>query len=122
MEWVIDASLTMSWCFEDEKTAQTEAFLDRLTTTPAVTPQIWPFEVGNVLAIAIRRGRLTVSQREKFISMLKALPISIDVQSGQEALGRSLALADAHRLTLYDASYLELAQRWGFHWRLWTKS
>jgi predicted nucleic acid-binding protein len=113
MQWVFDASVAMAWCFEDEKTAATEALLDRLLVTPAAVPQLWSYEVGNVLALATRRGRITTAARSQFVAMLNVLPIQFDSISSQQALNATLALADAHGLTVYDASYLELAMRLG---------
>ena len=69
MEWVFDASVTMAWCFDDERTADTDALLRRLATSPAIVPQLWPLEVGNVLALAVRKARLTAAQRAQFIAL-----------------------------------------------------
>ncbi|HEY5230790.1 MAG TPA: type II toxin-antitoxin system VapC family toxin, partial [Galbitalea sp.] len=60
--FVIDTSLAMAWCFEDEATPPTEAVLDRLREDQAVVPAIWPLEIANVLLVAERRGRLTEAQ------------------------------------------------------------
>jgi predicted nucleic acid-binding protein len=111
MEWVFDASVTMAWCFDDERTAATDALLTRLATSPATVPQIWPLEVANVLALAMRKGRLTPAKRAQFIALLEASPIHVDAATAGGAFGATLALADAHGLTVYDAAYLELATR-----------
>lgn len=63
MEWVFDASVTITWCLEDERTVATEALFDLLATSPAIVPQLWPLEVANVLSLATRKGRLTPDQR-----------------------------------------------------------
>jgi predicted nucleic acid-binding protein len=111
MEWVFDASVTMEWCFDDERTAETDALLRRLGTSPAIVPQLWPLEVANVLALAVRKGRLTSPQRAQFIALLEGSNIHIDSDTASRAFGPTLALAEAHGLTLYDATYLELAER-----------
>jgi len=113
MQWVFDASITMAWCFEDEKTTATEALLDRLRATPAAVPQLWCWEVGNMLALATRKGRIATAARAQFIALLHALPIQFDGLSAQQALSATLSLAESHGLTVYDASYLELAMRLG---------
>ncbi len=101
----------MAWCFDDERTASTDALLTRLATSPATVPQIWPLEVANVLALAVRKGRLTPAKRGQFIALLQAAPIQVDAGTAGGAFGSTLALADAHGLTVYDAAYLELATR-----------
>jgi predicted nucleic acid-binding protein len=111
MQWVFDASVTMAWCFDDERTAATDALLMRLATTPATVPQIWPLEVANVLALAVRKGRLTPAKRGQFIALLESAPVHVDAATAGAAFGATLALADAHALTVYDAADLELAKR-----------
>ena len=113
MQWVFDTSITMAWCFEDEKNADSESLLDRITTTPAAVPQIWSLEVGNVLALAMKKGRIKPAQRAQFVELLATFPITIDPETATRALGVTLNLADQHQLTTYDAAYLELAMRLG---------
>jgi predicted nucleic acid-binding protein len=111
MHWVFDTSITMAWCFEDEKTSETEALFDRLAATPAIVPQIWPLEVANVLTLALRHKRISIAQRTQFIHTLEALPIQIDMQIQLPTLNSILHLSDSHQLTAYDTAYLELAIR-----------
>ncbi|MDQ7840642.1 MAG: type II toxin-antitoxin system VapC family toxin [bacterium] len=113
MEFVLDTSVTMSWCFEDEATPYTEATLDRLQGATAVVPSIWPLEVANVLLSAERRGRLTEAQSTRFIELLGALPIVMEQPSVDRVLGAVLLLGRQHALSAYDAAYLELAARHG---------
>lgn len=110
-DFVLDASVTMAWCFEDETTPYTEAVLQRLAGARAVTAVIWPYEVANVLLGAERRGRITQSQAIHFLELLRALPISVDEHGHTQAWGDVTALGRAHGLTSYDAAYLELAAR-----------
>jgi predicted nucleic acid-binding protein len=110
--FVPDASVTLPWCFEDEATPWTETLLDRIAGGESVTvPAHWPLEVGNALLVAIRRGRVTAEQVYEFIYDLDALPIRIEPASPPGSWHTVLALAQKHRLTAYDAAYLELAQR-----------
>lgn len=113
MEWVLDASVAISWCFEDERTPHTEGLLDRLRDSPAAVPQIWRLEVANALISAVRHGRITRPQRTQFFEMLDSHFVQTDGQTGDFAFGAILALADQYGLTSYDASYLELALRTG---------
>lgn len=114
MEWVFDTSVTMAWCFEDERTAETDALFDRLAMrSAAVVPHIWPLEVANVLAMARRKGRITEAKHRQFLSLLAGASIEVESRSMGEVFNDVLSLADKHRLSCYDASYLELAMRLG---------
>jgi predicted nucleic acid-binding protein len=111
MPFVVDASVTLAWCFEDETTPQTEAILDRLSDDTAVVPSLWELEVSNVLLLGERRGRLTESQSARFVALLGQLPILVD--SASVDIGAVLAAGRSHALTAYDAAYLVLAEREG---------
>jgi predicted nucleic acid-binding protein len=112
--FVLDCSMTMAWWLEDEACPQADAVLASLKTQEALVPSHWTLEVANVLAICERRQRITVSRLSQILFLLGGLSISIDEQTSIKALGDILSLARAHRLTAYDAAYLELALRTGF--------
>ena len=78
MPVVIDASVTMAWCFDDEATPLTDGVLDRLREDEAVVPALWQLEVANVLLIAERRGRITEAQATRFLDLLMQLRIRVD--------------------------------------------
>ena len=109
--FVIDASLAMAWCFEDEATDQTDAVLDRLRTESAIVPALWSLEVANVLLVAERRGRIREAEVTRFVALLGQLPIEIrdDVPRVTDLVG----LGRTHQLSAYDAAYLHLAERAG---------
>jgi len=112
--FVVDASATLPWRFEDEATPWTEALLDRVESGEEVlVPAHWPLEVANALLVARRRGRVTAEQVSEFIDDLAALPIRIQPPSDPAQLPSILGLAEEHRLTAYDAAYLELVKRTG---------
>ncbi len=108
MAFVLDASITVSWGLEDEDNARADLALKRLDTETAHVPALWWFEVRNVLLINERRKRITERDSATFLRALAAMSIEIDRVPADEA---TLALARAHALTVYDASYLELALR-----------
>jgi predicted nucleic acid-binding protein len=108
---VVDASIALTWCFEDEVTEATEAIGTRVDSEGAVVPDLWRLEVANALLLAERRGRLKRSNMEQRLELLAALPIAIDADTAIRAWTDTLLLARAERLTLYDAAYLELAIR-----------
>ncbi len=108
---VVDASIALTWCFEDEVTEATEAIGTRVDSEGAVVPDLWRLEVANALMLAERRGRLKRSNMEQRLELLAALPIAIDANTAIRAWTDTLLLARAERLTLYAAAYLELAIR-----------
>jgi len=112
-DFIVDCSMTMAWCFEDETTPHTEAVLDRLEQATAFVPSLWPLEVANALRTAERRGRVSQEESESFLVTLRALPMTIDRESADRAWDDILPLARIHSLTPYDAAYLELALRIG---------
>ncbi|HXG35911.1 MAG TPA: type II toxin-antitoxin system VapC family toxin [Dehalococcoidia bacterium] len=113
MPFVIDASLTLAWCFEDETTPYAEATLEKLKQTSALVPTIWPLEVVNALLVAERRRRILQAQSLHFLELLGQLPVEVSAEGIEEAFSWALALAREHSLSAYDASYLELAAREG---------
>jgi len=111
--FVIDNSVVMAWCFEDETSQYADAILDRLEVSKAVVPSNWPLEIGNVLLIAERKKRLSQADSIRFIALLSELPIMIEQEPPERMLKEILALAREHQLSSYDASYLDLAMRKG---------
>lgn len=112
-KFVIDASVVMTWCFEDERSRYGDRVLDRLTETIAVVPAVWPLEVTNVLAVAERRGRLSRADSVRFMTLLQTLPIVVEDQARDAVFGPVFAIAADNGLTSYDASYLQVALREG---------
>ena len=111
MSLVLDASLTVSWYFDDEATPLTDAILDRVSENGAVVPTLWRLEVANAFQSAIRRKRMTVRYRDEALIGLTQLPITTDADTDTYAWTTTLPLAERFALTIYDATYLELAQR-----------
>ena len=112
-DFVLDASITLAWCFEDEATPVSHIALERLAAETASVPSIWHVEVANVLALAERRRRITLAESAEFIARLENLIIEVDEETWSRAFTRILELAREQRLTAYDAAYLELAMRLG---------
>lgn len=112
--FVLDASVTMMWCFPNEATALSEALLDRLRAERARVPSVWPLEVVNTLLLGERQHRLSPADVATFVRLVQALPIDVDAPSGLGlALGAIRAIGKEQGLTSYDASYVELALREG---------
>ena len=105
---VLDCSVTMAWVLRDEPSAEADAALEQVTAFGGVAPALWWVEVRNVLLIAERRGRLTPQDTLVALRAIEELHISLDHAPDGAAV---LRLARTHRLTAYDAMYLELSIR-----------
>lgn len=110
---VLDASITMTWCYPDEHNDFAYRVLDVLEHRRAVVPSLWAVEIANALVVGERRQRLTTSDIARFFELLKGLSIETDTQTASRALSDTLQLARTHGLSAYDAAYLELAMREG---------
>lgn len=113
LQFVLDASVTIAWCFSDESTAQTTELLESLETGKAFVPAIWPLEIGNVLISAQKRQRISYADTMRFLQMLKNLNIQVDFETVDKSFHEVFSLAHTENLTTYDAAYLELAMRLG---------
>jgi len=109
--FVLDCSVAMAWLFHDEGTPKTTDLLNRLVAETALVPAWWFIEITNVLAIAERKARITAAQSDAFIADLGKLGIERDDDAPDRAFTHVLALCRTHRLTSYDAVYLDLAVR-----------
>ena len=110
MAFVLDASVTVCWAFDDEDHPNGSLAFDRMRAEEGVVPGLWWFEVRNILIVNERRRRITESDSAAFLSNLSRLRIRVDRVPDENGV---LRLARAHRLSVYDAVYLELAQRLG---------
>ncbi len=111
--FVLDNTVTMAWCFVEEATAFTETLLGRLANLSdrALVPSLWLYEVVNVTALATRKGRITEEKAGVFLESLADLPIDIEPPTRETMFVSVRSLVGRHKLTAYDASYLELAIR-----------
>lgn len=109
---VLDASVPLAWCFEDESAALPERLLDALETgTEMLTPSIWPLEVANALLMAERHKRITNAQATAFLQRISKLPILVLPTPPERAFDHILQVARHYQLTEYGAAYVELALR-----------
>ena len=110
MPFVLDASIAVCWAFEDEDHPIAALALERMRTDEALVPSLWWFEVRNTLIVNEWRGRLAEADTAAFLRAVSRLGVVIDRSPEDAAV---LTLARRHRLTVYDASYLELSLREG---------
>ena len=111
MPIVVDASIMACWHFEDEHNDEADAILNRVEADEAIVPQLWWFEMRNALLNGERRRRTTAQQTAAFLEFLREVPISVALLPDENAV---INLARRHRLSFYDAAYLELAKREGY--------
>lgn len=111
MTFVVDASVAVAWVFEDERTPETDRWLDLLTATRAVVPAHWSLEVANVIIRGARAKRIAARSVRETLALLGALPLQVDDATADAALARTAEVAMRYGLTTYDAAYLELAER-----------
>ncbi len=110
--FVADASVAIGWVHPAQATTHTAAMLDAIAEGAIVeVPALWPLEVANALTVLERRRKLTEDERQAGLGWLRGLPLRIDHEMSLLAFSRLSDLASAHRLSVYDAAYLELAQR-----------
>ena len=112
--FVLDCSVAMTWCFEDEATPATDKILNNFNSKIAVVPALWHLEVGNVIALAERRGRLTENEAMEFWSLVDSLPITTDNILPERGRKEIYHLARKYKLTVYDSAYLDVAIRYSF--------
>jgi len=110
--FVVDASVALTWCFDDETTEVTQALLRRVLVEGGLAPGHWPAEVANGLLSAERRGRIAEGKLDQAHAVLGALPIEVAVSDIEAGLA-AIPLARAHGLSTYDATYLVLARSRG---------
>lgn len=113
MSIVLDASLALTWCFEDERRDDTEQIGLRIIEEGAVVPTLFHLELASAMLNGERRGRISAVQIDARLARVSSMPIEVDVETSKNAWTITLSLARANGLTPYDAAYLELALRLG---------
>jgi predicted nucleic acid-binding protein len=115
-EFVLDASIALSWCFPGDATENTPyslRILSLLSTEDAIVPEVWAFEIANSLYVSSeKRKRITEQQIAEFLTRLKALPITVDVRDLWANVDLQVQ-ARTWNLAAYDAAYVDLARRKG---------
>ena len=113
MSLVLDASMAISWLFENERTDAAHQVMLRVVAEGAIVPSLWRLEIANVLRNAVRRGRCDEAYFDRSLERLGRLAITIDEETDHHAWGATRDLSREQGLTPYDAAYLELAIRSG---------
>jgi predicted nucleic acid-binding protein len=105
--------MALSMLLPDEQSHAADALAERFTDGSPSVPTIWPLEVRNALLAALRQKRLTTAEFEERLEVLALLPVEVEPPADSSALKRALGLARRFDLSLYDASYVDLARQRG---------
>ena len=111
MSLVLDSSIALAWVYADETTDAVLRLFDDIRINGAWVPGLWRWEIANVLQWNVRRGRHARDFRDGALSTFALLPVKVDAEADRQAWSSALRLADRYGLTVYDASYLEIASR-----------
>ena len=104
--------MAIGWVHPAQATTQTAAMLDAIAEGATLeVPALWPLEVANALTVLVRRRKLTTDERQTGLGWFRGLPFRLDHEMATLAFSRLSELAAVHQLSVYDAAYLELAQR-----------
>ncbi|MDX1429480.1 MAG: type II toxin-antitoxin system VapC family toxin [Rhodothermales bacterium] len=109
--FVLDASVTLAWHFEDEAQPYADRVLDRLVQgDTALVPSLWSLEVVNILLVGERRNRPS-RESAAFLSDLMDLPVQVLPMGTDRIFSEVIELGRLHSLSSYDAAYLDLAMQ-----------
>jgi predicted nucleic acid-binding protein len=104
--------MAAAWLFVEERNERNRGLLESLkSTTRALVPALWGFEIANLVWTAQRRGRVTEGQAAEYVRLLNVLPIEVEFEPLARVFDSVMSLATRYNITVYDASYLELAIR-----------
>lgn len=110
-EFVLDCSVAMAWCFEEEACDYGYSVLERARNCRVVVPSLWHLELVNVVSQAEYRKRITPLRTGQFFDLINSLTIEAEPSIHSFAFTTVLAICRAYNLTAYDACYLELCLR-----------
>jgi|TARA_B110000908_G_C10040656_1_gene351643 predicted nucleic acid-binding protein len=111
-KFVIDCSATMSLFLPDENNVDyTSLIYKELENKDCIVPSIWSYEVSNVLLSCKKRNRADEKQINKIANLIYKLPLETENNNFKFIQNNVFNIASSHGLSIYDASYLELAVR-----------
>jgi predicted nucleic acid-binding protein len=108
---IADISVVLAWLFEEDQTAEALKILPLIQKHGLLVPPLWWSELENGILLGERRGRKTPAQTSAFLKLVRALPIRTDDTPRHRVSESIIALGRRHRLTAYDAAYVELSLR-----------
>jgi predicted nucleic acid-binding protein len=109
VRFVLDTSVAVSWCFDDEHHAVADAALEILKRgESAGVPALFWFELRNALLTGHRRKRISEQLMMETLETIGETSLVIQALPHERSV---FPLALSHGLSFYDATYLELALR-----------
>ena len=110
---VVDPSAAAAWVLPDEAQAAANDLYAQARLVPDLfhAPQLWIWEMGNILITGHRRKRISAQDVERGLELLAAARVVFDPVPGAHRQAQIGRLALAHGLSFYDAAYLELVLR-----------
>ena len=108
-QFVVDASVALSWYFRDEESELSERLFAMTDDHQLLVPPHWFSEVANGMRKGEMRGRCSEDDAPSFIALLGRMSYAIDRLAPFAQFDVILPLAREHALTVYDAIYLHLA-------------
>lgn len=110
--FIVDAWVGVAWAVHSQSSEATDRLWEEVAAgAPLVVPALWSFEVANSLLVLFRRKRILADERDRALDALGRLPLEVDDQGCRSAFAATSELAVKHGLSVYDATYLELAIR-----------
>jgi len=111
--FVLDASVALAGLLGEAQAQAAETIIARIGEETALVPAHFGLEVADLVARQIRQGAVAEDAGIALAREAAAWPVTVDAETASLALSRTLALAIAHRITAYDAAYLEICLRRG---------
>lgn len=110
--FVVDSSIGVGWVHPSQATDLTKRLLEEAKGGTALyVPALWHLEIANALLVVVRRKLMTEDQRQLGLNLLSQLRIIIDDETNRLAFSKISEIAAKCGLSIYDATYLELARR-----------
>ncbi len=110
---VLDANITLGWCFGRRLPADSRALLLRVRGAGALAPRLLQYETERVIARRAGGRSLSAARAAWFRAFFCGLPIAYELSGEATGYAAARTLAESTGLTVKDAAYLELAQRAG---------
>lgn len=111
MAFVVDASAVLAWLMPDEFSEELDAHLDRWKEGEEVyAPSLLRYEVANALVSAcFRKKRITQEEMVTKLAEFDGLEFVFDDWCELAVTKSTVLLSEKYSLSIYDASYLDLA-------------
>jgi predicted nucleic acid-binding protein len=107
VSFVLDASVAIAWFVRRQATAYTGRVRSMARREQLHVPSVWALEVANALLVLQQRGNISEKAAETTAELLGSLVVT--VHETRLTVPELRAFSARHRLSAYDACYLDLA-------------